>query len=921
MKTHYLFLTLAATLLLGSCAKEVTSDNSSSAKPEENGQMTIRATLADGQDTKTVLNGDGSVFWQPGDQIAVFFNSVKVPFTAYNNVNAASALFVGNTFITTGHNENSNGEVAGDYSYWGLYPYCNFTLRDLDLYSSYSLYKEHVFSYYHQNPIYYWRFLNEEYDYLGYDEEGFKERLISPATCDGNTISTRLFHWQQGVPNTFDRYLNIAVAKSNDYKELSFYNVLGGVRFTVNADNITRVTFRGNNGESLAGDLVIGMNAEGRPEVKEFLHPEKTITVSLAGDKPFQPGVWYYALMAPTQLTQGYTMELYTATAKAVKTVSSPVEVKRSVFGSLSEIDNGLSFSEPVVYPRALNSYTVGPYTPINPDEWIYWTFSSSSNTIFLREGYQLKITANPTPINCTFPAKYESYRPEIASISEEGILTAIRPGETEIYCLVDDQEYVLHVKVFSFNSCFSLSVRPAESEYGKSSIYVGETLSLVAIPDPADCPTAPVWTSSDENVATVNSEGVVTGIAPGSVTITADIAGTSGSYSVSVLSSDQARRVEIQYPEDVDLHDLYPGVQIQMTAVIDPETYTGPVTWTSENTSVAVVDEKGLVTCVGEGGTEIRVTVQGANGEESAREWISVEPFILDALNYYKDGQEVSLEGYLVYASNLTGFVIGDDDEYTYRRTFAHVYQGDSPAVAVRPGDIVNVKGLKSTFHGGVEISGEGLSVEVLSSGNDIPEIDYYSIYKGSDDWKKVRPIRAEGYLRRMSSTMYILYEELWTPTPWIYLGHNDTTPAAYVYEKVEVKGFSLFPATDGNDIIDLENMMISEINSDNYHAPTSVKDVLENGFNGETYRVKGTVSSIANTNYGNFYIKDDSTETALYIYGTKDWEGKDPKDIEGGWNSYGIVVGSEVEVYGERTTYGSTIELTNVRIVSVKN
>jgi len=907
MKTNYLFLTLAATLLLGSCAKEMTSADASSATPEDNGQVVIHATLADGQDTKTVLNGDGSVFWQPGDQIAVFFNSVKVPFTAYNNVNAASALFVGNTFITTGHNENSNGEVAGDYSYWGLYPYRDMKYAEVEHEP-----RQLLFNRYDKNYVYFWRLSNsdafQEVYYTSYDESEMIDFVTSPGTCNGNKISTRLFNWQQGVANTFDRDLNIAVAKSNDYKELSFYNVLGGVRFSVNADNITRVTFRGNNGEALAGNLVIGMNAEGRPEVTEIQNPEKTITVSLAEDKPFQPGVWYYALMAPTQLTQGYTMELYTATAKAVKTVSSPVEVKRSVFGSLASVDNGLSFSEPVVYPKSLQLAISGE------GKDVYW------HEDIIMEGHQVKLTPKVTPSNCTFPARFESYRPDVASINEEGILTALRPGETEFLCLVDDQHYSSRVKVIPANSCFSLSVRPASEEW-QSSIYVAETLSLVAIPDPADCPTAPVWTSSDENVATVNSEGVVTGIAPGSVTITADIAGTSGSYSVSVLSSDQARRVEIQYPEDVDLHDLYPGVQIQMTAVIDPETYTGPVTWTSENTSVAVVDEKGLVTCVGEGGTEIRVTVQGANGEESAREWISVEPFILDALNYYKDGQEVSLEGYLVYASNLTGFVIGDDDEYTYRRTFAHVYQGDSPAVAVRPGDIVNVKGLKSTFHGGVEISGEGLSVEVLSSGNDIPEIDYYSIYKGSDDWKKVRPIRAEGYLRRMSSTMYILYEELWTPTPWIYLGHNDTTPAAYVYEKVEVKGFSLFPATDGNDIIDLENMMISEINSDNYHAPTSVKDVLENGFNGETYRVKGTVSSIANTNYGNFYIKDDSTETALYIYGTKDWSGSYPSAVEGGWDSYGIVVGSEVEVYGERTTYGSTIELTNVRIVSVKN
>lgn len=917
MKTNYLFLTLAATLLLGSCAKEMTSADASSATPEDNGQVVIHATLADGQDTKTVLNGDGSVFWQPGDQIAVFFNSVKVPFTAYNNVNAASALFVGNSYITTGHNENSNGEVGNEYSYWGLYPYCDVTRREFYQGGKGTHNYERGFNYYFKNVVYFWRYDMYEFGTFMYNEELYYgdayDMVRSPGICDGSKISTRLFHWQKGVANTFDRYLNIAVAKSNDYKELSFYNVLGGVRFSVNADNITRVTFRGNNGEALAGDLVIGMNAQGRPEVTDIQHPEKTITVSLADDKPFVPGVWYYALMAPTQLTQGYTMELYTATAKAVKTVTSPVEVKRSVFGSLTEIDNGMNFSEPVVYLESMDGVT---RTGVGKD--VYW--KDDGGRFIIMEGHQVQLSPKVSPSNCTFPARYESFNPDVASVNAEGVLTALRAGETQILCQVEDECYDLNVKVIPANSCFSVSVRPA-SEDQRTSIYVGETLQLVAIPDPAECPTAPVWTSSDETIATVNSEGVVTALAPGSVMITADIAGTSDYRTVVVLGSDQARNVKIQVPEDVNLYELYPGVQIQLTAVIDPESYTGPVTWTSANTSVAVVDEKGLVTCVGEGYTEISVAVQGANGEESAREWIRVEPFILDVLNYYKDGQEVSLEGYLVYASNLTGFVIGDDDEYTYRRTFAHVYQGDSPAVAVRPGDIVNVKGLKSTFHGGVEISGEGLSVEVLSSGNDIPEIDYYSIYKGSDDWKKVRPIRAEGYLRRMSSTMYILYEELWTPTPWIYLGHNDTTPAAYVYEKVEVKGFSLFPATDGNDIIDLENMMISEINSDNYHAPTSVKDVLENGFNGETYRVKGTVSSIANTNYGNFYIKDDSTETALYIYGTKDWSGSYPSAVEGGWDSYGIVVGSEVEVYGERTTYGSTIELTNVRIVSVKN
>lgn len=905
MKTNYLFLTLAATLLLGSCAKEMTSADASSATPEDNGQVVIHATLADGQDTKTVLNSDGSVFWQPGDQIAVFFNSVKVPFTAYNNVNAASALFVGNSYITTGHNENSNGEVGNDYSYWGLYPYQHMSIRDFDLDDVYGI--GPIFHFVKKNAIYWWRFLqDEDNDYFYYSSSDLINQFISPGACDGNKISTRLFHWQQGVPNTFDRNLNIAVAKSNDYKELSFYNVLGGVRFSVNADNITRVTFRGNNGEALAGDLVIGMNAQGRPEVTDIQHPEKTITVSLADDKPFVPGVWYYVLMAPTQLTQGYTMELYTATAKAVKTVTSPVEVKRSVFGSLAAVDNGLNFSEPVVYPKSMDGITIE-----GSGLGSYW-----KNSIIM-EGHQVQLNPQVKPANCTFPARYESFNPDVASVNAEGVLTALRAGETSIFCQVDDTYSAISVKVIPATSCFSVSVLPA-SEDQRTSIYVGETLQLVAIPDPAECPTAPVWTSSDETIATVNSEGVVTALAPGSVKITADIAGTSDYRTVVVLSTDQARGVDIQRPEEVNMYNLYPGDQVQLTAVVTPESYTGPVTWTSGDTSVAVVDKTGLVTCIGEGYTSIRATVQGENGEEYEMEWIQVQKFTLGALYNFKDGKEVTLDGYLVYAANLTGFVIGDDYD-----NYFHVYQGDSPAVAVQKGDIVRVKGTKGTFHDGAEISPEGLSVEVLSSGNAVPEVSYSERYSWSSkyDWEKVRPIRAEGYLRRMSNTMYILYSEQWTDSPWIYLGHNDTAPSAYVYEKVKLTGFSLFPATDGTAIIDLNNMMIDGIDCEEYHAPASVKEVLENGVNGNTYRVKGTVSSIANTNYGNFYIKDASTDATLYVYGTKSWVGSYPKDIEGGWDSFGIVVGSEVEVFGERTTYGDVVELKDVRIVSVKN
>lgn len=69
------------------------------------------------------------------------------------------------------------------------------------------------------------------------------------------------------------------------------------------------------------------------------------------------------------------------------------------------------------------------------------------------------------------------------------------------------------------------------------------------------------------------------------------------------------------------------------------------------------------------------------------------------------------------------------------------------------------------------------------------------------------------------------------------------------------------------------------------------------------KNYQVTGTVTAIANTNYGNFYINDGTGE--IYIYGTKD---------EGGnynWAKFGIEVGDEVTVQGPKTTYGSTVEL----------
>lgn len=82
--------------------------------------------------------------------------------------------------------------------------------------------------------------------------------------------------------------------------------------------------------------------------------------------------------------------------------------------------------------------------------------------------------------------------------------------------------------------------------------------------------------------------------------------------------------------------------------------------------------------------------------------------------------------------------------------------------------------------------------------------------------------------------------------------------------------------------------------------------------GVDGKSYRVKGTVTAIANTTYGNWYLNDGTGE--VYIYGTYDKDGKDKN-----FASLGIEVGDIVEVEGPKKTYGSTIELENVTVNSI--
>lgn len=91
---------------------------------------------------------------------------------------------------------------------------------------------------------------------------------------------------------------------------------------------------------------------------------------------------------------------------------------------------------------------------------------------------------------------------------------------------------------------------------------------------------------------------------------------------------------------------------------------------------------------------------------------------------------------------------------------------------------------------------------------------------------------------------------------------------------------------------------------------SEATCKEVID-GPDGKTYIVTGTCSSIANTTYGNWYLKDETGE--IYIYGTVDATG------QYNWDSFNIEVGDIVKVQGPKTTYNGTVELVDVKVLSV--
>ena len=124
------------------------------------------------------------------------------------------------------------------------------------------------------------------------------------------------------------------------------------------------------------------------------------------------------------------------------------------------------------------------------------------------------------------------------------------------------------------------------------------------------------VYTSGDATIATVDENGVITGVAEGETTITATVGELSASRTVSVIIP-----VERLEAESMMLH-LADG-PASLTYTVVPENFTGELTFASANNAIVTVDANGQITPVGAGDTNVTVTApNGMTATAQIRVW-----------------------------------------------------------------------------------------------------------------------------------------------------------------------------------------------------------------------------------------------------------------------------------------------------------
>ena len=225
-----------------------------------------------------------------------------------------------------------------------------------------------------------------------------------------------------------------------------------------------------------------------------------------------------------------------------------------------------------------------------------------SASDITIEKGSTKTVKATLSPKDTTDKVTWTSSDPNVASVSG-GIITAVSSGKAKITATTTGGlSAVVNVTV-------KVSAQGVELDNETLKLKKGNTASLNAYVEPYDTTNKTIkWLTSNSKVAKVKN-GIVTAVGVGSATITAKtVNGKTATCTVSVYVDPDKIKLGITSATIINGKTKKLDAKIYPTAAENKS-----ITWTSSNTSVAVVSSEGVVTAKGSGTATI--TAQTYNG------------------------------------------------------------------------------------------------------------------------------------------------------------------------------------------------------------------------------------------------------------------------------------------------------------------
>ena len=229
---------------------------------------------------------------------------------------------------------------------------------------------------------------------------------------------------------------------------------------------------------------------------------------------------------------------------------------------------------------------------------------NKTETTIIKNQEEKLELIIEPIDTTDDKTIEWTSLNTRIATVVD-GVVTGRKAGTVTIVATVGGKSATCDVIVKEIElEDIKLNISEAEVKKGNSL-----KMELEYIPENTTVEKNVTWKSSDENVAVVDENGIVTALEPGSAKITAIVGGKSASAIITVPEVHLEDAYLVYELVEVSVGDM---IQLYIQGEPDFFEVTDQITlqWMSEDETIATVDELGVVTAHGVGETRISLLV-----------------------------------------------------------------------------------------------------------------------------------------------------------------------------------------------------------------------------------------------------------------------------------------------------------------------